>query len=233
MESKTKQAIRWLNESPERTQYAAAKIFNISQSAICVALQKQAKNIQLWKTHGANIEHKEVTGDHSCVAHIPATEYINAIRGRDVLRLLAGRASCHPEYAVTKCDDALDWLDVNGGTIKDAALRAGVSIPAVYAGRRVRDTRAQALDLVDVQRVAKYIEGNPTKSTAEVAEYFGVSIATLRDAMTARATNLRCEAIGRAPSERQKALEEAALIAESIGGEYGGYVAAAIRGLSC
>lgn len=234
MESKTKQALRWLNESTDRTQYAASRIFGVAQSALSVALQKQAKNVRLWKVHGAAIEQKEATGNSKHVMHIPTSEHIAALRGREVMKQMVGRVGCRPEYPMTKMDDALDWLDVNGGTIKAAAARTGVSVQGVYAGRRVRDARARALRTMGApmcEIIAKHIEDNPGKSAYEIATYYSMPMHVLRDAMTARATERRCAAMGREPSERQVALEEAARIAETVGGEYGAHIATAIRAL--
>ena len=240
MESKTKAAIRWMNESADRTQYAAAKIFNVSQSAISVAMQKQTKNVQLWGKHGPAIEAKESTGDFSHVAHIRTSEMIGALRGRDVLKQLNGRSAMTVEHPLNRADDALDLIDTEGAPVREAAERCGISAPGVYAARRVRATRARALELVgeDVCRqIEKHIIENPSKCLADVALCFGLSIATMRDAMTARATAARCALAARKPRGYDEGfaagLAQSAMLAETIGGEFGVHVAVAIRGLSC
>lgn len=238
MESKTKAAIRWMNESADRTQYAAAKIFNVSQSAISVAMQKQTKNIQLWNTHGAAIEAKEATGDFSRVAHIGTSDMIGALRGRDVLKQLGGRTAMTVEHPLTRADDALDLIDTEGVTVREAAERCNITAPAIYASRRVRAARARELESVgeDVcAQIEKHIAENPSKCLADVASYFCLPIATMRDAMTARATAARCALAARKPRGYDEGFAacraQAAMLAETIGGEYGAHVAAAIRGL--
>lgn len=239
MESKTKAAIRWMNESADRTQYAAAKIFNVSQSAISVAMQKQTKNVHLWGKHGPAIEAKESTGDFSHVAYIGTSEMIGALRGRDVLKQLSGRSAMTVEYPLTRTDDALDLIDAEGFSVREAAERCGVSAPAVYASRRVRDARARALNSVGADvcnQIEKYIAEHPTECLGDVASNFDLSIATMREAMTARATAARCALAARKPRGYDEgfaaALAQSAMLAETIGGEFGVHVAAAIRGLA-
>lgn len=230
MSSRTKQAVRWLNESPGRTQYAAAKIFGIAQSAISVAIQRQSECIELWKQHGEAIERGQVR-------HITTKDHQRAIRGREILRELDGKPSCRPERRRNKTSEALEWLAVTeNATVREAATRFGISVPTIYAGRSIEANRMRALEEVgpDVcDKVAKRAEEFPSENLIHLATYFEVPLDKLRDAMTARETLARRSVTRKKSSEYingyKEGLAAAAKIAEMIGGEHGAAVAASIR----
>jgi hypothetical protein len=227
MESKTKQAVRWINESPGRTQYAAAKIFDVAQSALSVALQAQAKCIHLWKLHGDMIELGQVS-------HLTTKDHRRAVRGREILRELEGRSFCRPERLRSKVGNALDYLAITpNASILNAAEYAGVSPSAVYAARKIEADRMRALDAIgeDVcDRIAKRAEAHPQESLANLATFFEVPLGKMRDAMTARDTLSRRSRMPRTITADYRAgMEQAAKIAEMVGGEHGAAVATAIR----
>ena len=227
MESKTKQAIRWINEAPGRTQYAAAKIFNVAQSALSVALQAQAECVRLWNVHGSMIERGQVN-------HLTTKDHMRAVRGREILRELDGRSFCRPERIRNKSGDALDYLAITpGATVREAAEHAGTSVPTVYAAKKIEAARMRALKEIGVDtcdRIAKRADACPLESLANLATFFEVPMEKMRDAMTARDTLSRRSVMQRPVTPEYRAgMEQAAKIAEMVGGEHGAAVATAIR----
>ena len=227
MESKTKQAIRWINEAPGRTQYAAAKIFNVAQSALSVALQAQAECVRLWNVHGSMIELGQVN-------HLTTKDHSRAVRGREILRELDGRSFCRPERIRSKTGDALDYLAIHpDASVREAAEHAGVSVPTVYAAKKIEAARMRALDDIGADvcdRIAKRADAYPLESLANLATFFEVPMEKMRDAMTARDTLSRRSVMQRPVTPEYCAgMEQAAKIAEMVGGEHGAAVATAIR----
>lgn len=153
---------------------------------------------------------------------------------------------------MSKVQDAIDHMYLNPGTTQYAASKKfmiGQSAISVALQRHNSDVAAfESVGVDKLNAIDAWFGGNPQASLGGAATKFGLTANTLRAAYRGQEVLARRKRLA-APIPtavvativdryeegkllgRQSMREEAAMLAETVGGEYGVHVAAAIRGL--
>jgi len=223
--SKTKMALAWINEAPGRTQYAAAKMFDVSQSAICIALQQQNEAVRLWKMHGDSIlSHTD--------GHLTNGVKKRALRGKILCE--RGVVGVRHVHKVSNTDRALDLVVRHGMSVSEAARTCDIGAAAIY-GAQAREAHMREqiakVEPASFGRMKKYLSDKPYAGADEFIRYFEVSPEMASYCMKAIATDVRRGLMPKPLSDRDMALREAASLMRMIGGEHGEAMAQAIEAL--
>lgn len=139
---------------------------------------------------------------------------------------------------MSKVQDAIDWMHSGVGRSQYAASKQfgiGQSAISVTLARQNSDVSvyAEVGDMV-LNKIDAWFVANPGARPATAAKHFGIPESTLRaayrgQAVTIRRAALRQDRVSERSPDWYAGMEQAASIAEMVGGEYGASIAAAIR----
>lgn len=139
---------------------------------------------------------------------------------------------------MSKLQKAIDYYYANPHKSKNAAATAcGVASSNLFVALQRHDNDVRVFESVGVDKlnaIDAWFGGNPQSNLDGAAKHFGITASTLRAAyrgqeVLARRKRLAANGVPIDPVAEMR--EKCAMLAESIGGDYGVHVAAAIRGL--
>lgn len=223
--SKTAQAIAWVIAEPGRSQYRAAQLFKVSQSAISIGMRTREENAALWKEYGARIEAGDTRG-------IPHKTILRAMRGRDdVLHIHAP--------ILSRTQQALDYMSVTGCSAVEAAEEFQLQAATLYpAQKRERyfDGEFDRYGAPLIDALAAHVTLHPDTSPEKCAHLFGIKNAShaamflqIRETRARRAAMRAGGMVSRDPVQVMQ--QRCATLARMVGGEAGEGIAQAIEAL--
>jgi len=124
--SKAKKAVEWLNANPGRTQSEAAIMFDVSPSAVSVAMKENARLIGIYLSNKDAIDEYMETNTPHCLSDGRMTEgeFLRGLKGFNRYHAIPPHAPVIPQLSRT--EQALDWYAANGGTQADTADKFGI-----------------------------------------------------------------------------------------------------------